>query len=204
MRGVSAGRADSARNPDQSKMNLEITPASDEDYVVVSDLARFYICDMAGYAGLKFPGNELLDSKKQFANYWGRPGAKRAWPSAWRGFPFLVHVDRHPVGFALVKSVSATRPIFDMGEFFIARQFRRQGLGRRVAWALFDRFKGSWQVREMPTSFPAQAFWRRIIADYTGGTFRETREAFAIYDGKKFIVQRFQTGTAKLVQAGPS
>ena len=78
-----------------------------------------------------------------------------------------------------------------MGEFFVARQHRRQGIGRRVAVELFDTFGGCWEVREMPTNTPAQRFWRRIIADYTGGAFTEAREAFAAYDGRDFIVQRF-------------
>jgi predicted acetyltransferase len=58
---------------------------------------------------------------------------------------------------------------------------------------LFDRFAGLWEVREMPANGPAQAFWRRVIAEYTCGAFVETREQFAAYDSKEFIVQRFRT-----------
>jgi predicted acetyltransferase len=84
-----------------------------------------------------------------------------------------------------------------MGEFFIARQYRRLGFGKSVATALFDNFGGFWEVREMPTNGPAQAFWRSVIADYTDGAFTETREAFAVYNGREFIVQRFLSRAAK-------
>jgi predicted acetyltransferase len=178
-------------------MALEIKSATDTDYSVVSNLARFYIYDMAEYTGLTFSVNGLFDCKDQFANYWGRVSAKHRWPSAWRGFPFLIQIDGCPAGFSLVKSVSTSLPMFDMGEFFIARQYRRQGFGRSVARALFDHFEGSWQVREILANWPAQAFWRQIITDYTGGSFNETREVFAVYDYKEFIVQRFQTRAAK-------
>ena len=50
-------------------MRLEITPASDPDYSVVSNLARFYIYDIAERTGLNFPGDGLFDSEDQFANY---------------------------------------------------------------------------------------------------------------------------------------
>ena len=129
-----------------------------------------------------------------FANYWGRPG-KHVWPAAWRGFPFLIRVDGRPAGFALVRRLSETPAIYDMGEFFVGRQQRRHGIGRRVATALFDRFAGHWEVREMPSNLTAQAFWRRIIADYTKGAFTDGREVFAAHDGKEFVVQRFRSGT---------
>jgi predicted acetyltransferase len=172
-------------------MDLAITPASDADYIVFSNLARFYIYDMAEHTGWNFPADGLFDSEHHFANYWGRPG-KHVWPPGWRGFPFLIRIDGHPAGFALVKQVNDTPPTFDMGEFFIARQYRRQRIGQRVAVDLFSKFSGHWEVREMPSNRPAQAFWRRIIDEYTGGAFTETQESFAAYDNQDFVVQRFQ------------
>lgn len=178
-------------------MELEVTLASDADYSIVSNLARYYIYDMAEHTSWHFPPDGLFDPEDRFANYWTRKGGKHVWPSGWRGFPFLIRIDGNPAGFALVKRLSDTPPTFDMGEFFIGRQHRRQRIGQRVAVTLFDSFAGQWEVREMPTNKPAQAFWRRIIADYTGGAFTETREAFVVYEGKEFLVQRFQTGAGK-------
>ena len=178
-------------------MDLEITPATEADYGVVANLARFYIYDMAEHMGAHFPPDGLFDAHDHFASYWGRPAPVRAWPKGWQGFPFLVRVDGHPAGFALVKRIAEAPAIFDMGEFFIGRQHRRRGIGQRVATSLFDRFTGDWEVREMPTNIPAQKFWRRIIADYSGGAFTEAREGFAAYDGREFIVQRFHTRAAK-------
>ena len=43
-------------------MGLEITPASDADYDIVHNLARFYIYDISEHAGLNFPADGLFDS----------------------------------------------------------------------------------------------------------------------------------------------
>lgn len=177
-------------------MALEITPASEADYTIVRNLARFYTYDIAEHAGLKFPADGMFDPGDQLANYWGRTGTTRTWPVAWQGFPFLLRIDGHPAGFALVKRTSDAPATFDMGEFFIARQYRRLKFGNSVATTLFDRFAGAWEVREMPVNAPAQAFWRKIIADYTAGAFTETRETFAAYDNREFVVQRFLSRTA--------
>src|SRR5579863_2300986 len=128
-------------------MNLEITPASDIDDTIISNLARFYIYDMSEYTGWNFPPDGLFDSEDRFANYWDKPGANHTWPPAQRGFPFLIRLDSHPAGFALVKRLTDTPQTFDMGEFFIARQYRRRGIGEHVAFNLFDRFTGRWEVR---------------------------------------------------------
>jgi predicted acetyltransferase len=119
-------------------MGLEITPASEADYTIVCNLARFYIYDIAEHTGLNFPANGMFDSGDQLANYWGRTGTRRTWPTGWRGFPFLLRIDGHPAGFALVKRMRDTPATFDMGEFFIARQYRRLGFGSSVASMLFD------------------------------------------------------------------
>jgi len=170
-------------------MNFELSPA-DDDYAVAANLARFYIYDMAEHLGWHFPPDGLFDSADRFANYWGKPGPN-AWPPEWRGHPFLIRVDGHPAGFALIKQIGGAT--FDMGEFFVGRQHRRRSLGRSAAIALFEKFRGDWEVREIPANVPAQAFWRRIIGDYTRGAFTESREIFPAYGNREFIVQRFRS-----------
>jgi predicted acetyltransferase len=53
------------------------------------------------------------------------------------------------------------------------RKHRRSGVGRTLATEMFDRFRGPWQVHQIERNTPAQAFWRRIIGDYTNGAFTE-------------------------------
>jgi len=175
-------------------MNLEIVPVSEAGHRTLGDLARSYGHDMALYVGWTSPADGLLRPGDWFANYCDAAAAARAWPPGWRGFAFLLRVDGQPGGFALVKRLSAVPRTYDMGEFFVARQHRRQGIGRRMATVLFQTLGGRWEVREMPANMPARRFWRRVIADYTGGTFTETREAFAAYGKREFIVQRFCCG----------
>ena len=174
-------------------MTFEIMLASDSNRPLVGKLARRYIAELAMHAGCEMSAEGLRKCVGRLANYWSPTLSEGAWPSAWRGFPFLIRVDGRPGGFALVKRLSAEPPTFDMGEFFVLPPHRRRGIGRRAATWLFDCFAGSWEVREMPTNVPAQRFWRRVIAEYTGGAFTESIETFAVYDAREFVVQRFAT-----------
>jgi predicted acetyltransferase len=175
-------------------MDFEIIPATDADYDVAHNLARFYVYDMAEHAGWPFPEDGLFDIGDLLLPYWGRPAGKRPWPAQWRPFAFMIRVDGRPAGFALVKQLGERR--FDMAEFFIGRQHRRRGIGERAAFHLFDRFAGAWEVREMLTNTAAQAFWRRIVAKYSNGDFSDAQETFSAYDGKTFVVQRFRSRNA--------
>ena len=174
-------------------MGLEIIPVSEAEHRTLGDLARTYVHDMAVYAGWTCPADGLLQPGDWFATYWDAAAAARTWPPGWRGFAFLLRVDGQPGGFALVKRLSAAPRTHDMGEFFVARKYRRKGAGAYVAKAMFERYRGRWEVREMPTNTGAQAFWRRIIGDFTGGAYEESREVFPAYQGAEFIVQRFES-----------
>jgi len=172
-------------------------PASESSRWIVGKLARRYLAEVAAQAGCTMSTEDIVDRVDRLAGYWGLAPAADAWPSAWRGFPFLIRVDGRPGGFALVKRLSAAPATFDMGEFFIVPRHRRRGIGGRAAIWLFDCLAGSWEVREMPANAPAKGFWRQVIADYTGGAFTETRETFAAYEAREFIVQRFATPIAR-------
>ena len=89
-----------------------------------------------------------------------------------RAYFFLV--DGAYAGFGLVDpDVSLPENEFWMGQFFVMKRYRRLGVGSRAARYIFDQHRGKWEVGQMPLNLPAQAFWRRTIADYTHGKFVE-------------------------------
>lgn len=68
-------------------------------------------------------------------------------------------------GFALLNTRShCDRPVdFNMGEFFVMRAFRREGVGARAALDLIERHPGQWEIAIGQRNIPAQAFWRRVV-----------------------------------------
>jgi predicted acetyltransferase len=94
--------------------------------------------------------------------------------------PMVIREGGRPAGFALVgeRPFPHMTPGRDlrMCEFFVLNRLRRRGVGRRAAAAIFDRFRGVWEVSELPANERAVAFWRRVIADVTGGRYTEAIE----------------------------
>src|ERR1700691_4790911 len=64
-------------------------------------------------------------------------------------------------------SPSALTPEYSMAEFFIARPWRRRGIGAQAVRLLLDRFTGQWLITEHLINAVAVKFWRRVGAVYT-------------------------------------
>jgi predicted acetyltransferase len=145
-------------------MRVVVTAATDGDRDVIERLGQLYQHDFS-----EFDGNDVEPSgsfgELDIGRFFGAPDR----------FAYLVRVDDRLAGFALVSDGWSVLGEGDhyMAEFFIMRKYRRHGVGTRFATDLFDRHRGVWEVAQMRTNTPAQAFWRKLIAGYTGGDFRE-------------------------------
>ena len=53
------------------------------------------------------------------------------------------------------------------------KRFRRYGIGKHIAKTIFDKYKGHWEVLQMPNNLRARQFWRSVINEYTAGIYEE-------------------------------
>lgn len=147
-------------------MNLEIIEAGVELKSVVCNLSQFYIYDFTDCLKFRCPDDGRFTTAC-FDKYWTEPGR----------CAFLLKVDGELAGFVLVEGSGVLpQSQHSIGEFLIMRKFRRRGLGQRVAFDMFDRFRGRWEVRQVIQNAPAIAFWRKVIDRYTNGNFHELPE----------------------------
>ena len=127
---------------------VEVKVATLREKPVVAQLLELYAHDFS-----EFDGGDVGDDGRfgfrNFDAYWTDPDRH----------PFLVRVDGHLAGFALVRSGSP----HDMAEFFVMRKYRRGGVGIEVARAVFAKFPGEWQVRQLVANTGATVFWRTAI-----------------------------------------
>ena len=151
-------------------MDIQILPVPVEQAGVLENLMHLYLYDFSEYT------NDDVDAQGRFIDehlhlYWVEPGR----------YPFLIQVDGKQAGFVLVRQMivegeeAGGSPIHSIAEFFVMRKYRRNKVGQQAAWMIFDRFPGRWLVSEIPENLPAQAFWRRIIGEYTGGNYKEVQ-----------------------------
>ena len=58
-----------------------------------------------------------------------------------------------------------------IAEFLIMPTYRRNHIGKRVAYDIFEMFKGDWEVQPMENNKIAYRFWGNVINSYTNGNY---------------------------------
>lgn len=88
--------------------------------------------------------------------------------------PYVFTVSGQYAGFALVDNhVQLPDGDFWMDQFFVLKKYRRKGVATHAARQVFARHAGTWQVGQMTNNIAAQAFWRKVIADFSAAEYSE-------------------------------
>lgn len=128
---------------------------------------------------------------KKEPNAEGRFALETDWHPPNKGF--YQFKESKPVGFVI--KVQTKEGLSDIAEFYILPCYRKKGLGKLFAFAIFDLFPGPWQVRQILSATDAINFWRATIHQYTGGNYTEDQVNDPHWGS--VIRQRFDTNRRK-------
>ena len=146
-------------------MGVEVLSAVLADKRVIQQMMQLYQYDFSEFESAD------LDEDGCFMNY---PYLDYYWIEGDR-YPFLVRVNGKLAGFVLVNQhTSLPGSQYSVAEFFILRKYRKRGIGRQVAFHIFDLFCGYWEIHQIPTNIAAQKFWQSVVGAYTNGHYTET------------------------------
>lgn len=151
-------------------MRIIVDRVPEQKKSVLRNLLELYQHDHSEWDGADLNERGLY-GYTYFEDYWTEDGRH----------PFIVRVDGKLAGFVLVRTPPNTGGENRISEFFIARKYRRRGIGRIVAFRVFDMFSGRWEVAQVESNHIARAFWEQAISQYTKGRYEQTEE---IYKGE--------------------
>ena len=148
-------------------MTVTVKKASRNRLPVFERLTQLYLYDFSEIEGFDVDQTGLFrHAPLRLKTYWTESDR----------FPFLIYVDRKIAGFVLVNAYTCLEENAggkSIAEFFIMRKYRRQGIGKRAAFSVFDRFPGKWEVRQIRSNLDGLRFWKDVIAEYTNNQFSE-------------------------------
>jgi predicted acetyltransferase len=167
------------------QVSLRDSRSARDDRRWIEGVYRDYLNDLAPAATGIFPALGEFGHREpdQLLSWFGDPSAQ----------VLTILYGEEPVGFAMVRrrlpaaAGAATLSEFSMAEFFVARRWRRRGIGSQAVRLLFDRFDGQWLITEHVRNSGAVKFWRGVVAAYTRGKYQER-----IVNGE--VQQHFESG----------
>lgn len=74
------------------------------------------------------------------------------------------------VAFSIVESIDGYSEIVD-----VVPAYRKNMVGKNMAFAVFNKHPGPWRVRQIPGSEVTTKFWRRVIGEYTNENYSESQ-----------------------------
>jgi predicted acetyltransferase len=143
--------------------DVELVPVTPDLHPVVERLWQLYRHDLSEFRD-SMPDGEGLFRVGPLAAYLAGEDDRTA---------LLVRQGVSAVGFVLLRGL-AVRPA-TMGEFFVSRAVRSQGVGHRVATDVMRGSPGRWVVAFQEENPRAARFWRRVATDLAGDTWSEER-----------------------------
>jgi predicted acetyltransferase len=143
--------------------NVELISVKVEVKETLANLLELYLYELSKFENLN------IDERGKF----GYEYLDLYWKEKER-FPFFIKVDGKLAGFVLINEHSYISPdVKTIAEFFVLQGYRKQGIGTRVAFKVFDMFPSRWEVAENAQNTSAQDFWRKVINEYTNGHYIE-------------------------------
>jgi len=150
-------------------MTMQLEPISVDQKSVFIQLMNLYSYDFTEF--------EDVDINEH--GYFNYPYTDHLWTEDSR-HPFFIRVDGKLAGFIIVKDNRSQcfnyiddKNAHHINEFFVMKKYRRSGVGRFAAKAVFDKFKGKWEVCQMPNNLPARKFWKAVISEYTQNNYQK-------------------------------
>ena len=85
---------------------------------------------------------------------------------------FFIREDDKIVGFVMINQfMKKCDNGHSVAEFLVLPEYRRNHIGKKIAFLIFDMYPGNWEVEPIENSNEACRFWENVVVNYTNNKF---------------------------------
>jgi predicted acetyltransferase len=93
------------------------------------------------------------------------------------------------IGFTVI---GTEKEPYDVCEFFVHKNYRKQGAGQKLAYEIFNMYSVDWSVKQLYNAKHAHLFWLKVLRGYTNNNFTQH-----LYEDEKWGKVHLQLFTSK-------
>lgn len=150
-------------------MNYRLEKVETKDKEILYKLLQFAL-----YDGSKYIENEINENGEFNYNWFNNYFTDND-----RCAFFIKNDDDKLLGFVMINSnMKIYENGYSMAEFLVLPNYRRNHIGKRVAFDIFNIFKGNWEVEPIGNSEEAYCFWKKTIEEYTNNNYEYKNQIF--------------------------
>ena len=160
-------------------LEIELVEVKESEKSVLRQLLELYAYDFS----------EFDDADTNEYGYFGYRYLDHYWTEDAR-HPFFIRVNGILAGFVLISDyayILSSGEAKSVTEFFVMRKYRRKGIGKSVAFQVFDKFPGKWEIIQHGENEPSKIFWEEVIREYNQGYFRKEKVMTEDWEGQALI-----------------
>ncbi len=103
-------------------------------------------------------------------------------------FAYIIYYQNKIAGLILIRiNIKEKKGFYNsIAEFFIANNYKRKGIGRKVIGIVFKKFKGHWKISYHHNNICGKKFWEKVVSEYTKNKYN--KNIYNKYEILEFIV----------------
>ena len=93
------------------------------------------------------------------------------------------------LGFAMINNyMQKFENGHSIAEYLVIPKYRRNKIGKKVAFQIFDKFPGNWEIKPSYNNKKAYTFWKNTIEDYTNSNC-EFIDGIFLFNNKRLVIR---------------
>lgn len=160
-------------------MNIYLDKVIEQEKDTLYRLLEYSLYEESLFDGNEM-NNEAIFEYKYFDSYFS---------DANRSAFFIKDKDTNKLlGFVMINNyVQKVSNGHSIAEFMVVPKYRKNHIGKRVAFMCFNMYEGDWEVSPSFGSNDAYNFWNKVISEYTNNNFNYSEGLFSfISNGGKY------------------
>ena len=84
-------------------------------------------------------------------------------------YAYFIKSNDNILGFILVDDNKNGN--YEISEIFVLNNYKHKKVGEQAVIKIFNKHKGNWIIKAVPSSIVAESFWKKVIGKYTNNDY---------------------------------
>lgn len=138
-------------------MDIKINKVAKKNRKILENLMQLYLHDLSLYFPIDFNSNKGL-YEYDLDPYFDK------------NYAFFIKSNDDILGFVLIDDNGDNN--YEISEIFVLNNYKCKNIGENAVSKVFNKFKGNWTIKAVPSSPKAESFWKKTISKYTKDNYK--------------------------------